>query len=223
MRERLLFTWSGGKDSAMALYELQKTQSYEIAALLTTVTEDFNRISMHGVRHILLERQAESLGCTLEKVLISRNSSNEEYESSMREVLERYKGDGIRSVVFGDIFLENVRKYREDNLSKVGMKAIFPIWGRDTLELAHTFIGAGFKSIITCIDGNVLGKGYAGRLYDEQLLSELPADIDRCGEHGEFHTFVFDGPLFKEAVEFRKGRVVLRDKRFYFCDLLPPD
>lgn len=223
MRERVLFTWSGGKDSAMALYELQKTQSYEIAALLTTVTGDFNRISMHGVRHILLERQAESLGCPLEKVLISRSSSNEEYESSMREVLERYKADGIQSVVFGDIFLDDVRKYREDNLSRVGMEGIFPLWGRDTLELAHTFIAVGFKSIITCIDGNALSGGYAGRLYDEQLLSELPADIDRCGEHGEFHTFVFDGPPFREAVAFRRGSVVLRDERFYFCDLLPPD
>ena len=223
MRERVLFTWSGGKDSAMALYELQKSQSYEIAALLTTVTEDFNRISMHGVRHILLERQAESLGFPLERVLISRNSSNEEYESSMREVLERYKADGIESVVFGDIFLEDVRKYREDNLSRIGMEGIFPLWGRDTLELAHAFIGAGFRSIITCIDGSALGRGYAGRLYDEQLLSGLPEDVDPCGEHGEFHTFVFDGPPFSEAVAFRRGRVVLRDERFYFCDLLPPD
>jgi uncharacterized protein (TIGR00290 family) len=223
MRERVLFTWSGGKDSAMALYELQRSQSYEIAALLTTVTEDFDRISMHGVRYVLLERQAESLGIPLERVLISRSSSNEEYESSMREVLERYKGDGVGSVVFGDIFLEDVREYREDNLSKIGMEGIFPLWGRDTLELAHTFIGAGFKSIITCIDNNALGKRFTGRLYDERLLSELPAHIDPCGEHGEFHTFVFDGPLFREAVVFRKGRIVLRDERFYFCDLIPPD
>jgi uncharacterized protein (TIGR00290 family) len=223
MRERVLFTWSGGKDSAMALYELQRSNGYEVAALLTTVTGDFDRISMHGVRYTLLERQAESLGIPLEKVLISRSSSNEEYESSMREVLERYQGDGIGSVVFGDIFLEDVRKYREDNLSKIGMEGIFPLWGRDTLELAHTFIGVGFKSIITCIDNNALGKRFIGRLYDERLLAELPAGIDRCGEHGEFHTFVFDGPLFKEAVEFRKGTIVLRDERFYFCDLLPPD
>ncbi len=223
MRERVLFTWSGGKDSAMALYELQRSQSYEIAALLTTVTGDFDRISMHGVRYALLETQAESLDIPLERVLISKSSSNEEYESSMREVLERYKGDGIGSVVFGDIFLEDVRQYREDNLSKIGMEGIFPLWGRDTLELAHTFIGAGFMSIITCIDSNALSKRFIGRLYDERLLSELPAHIDPCGEHGEFHTFVFDGPLFDEAVAFRRGRIVLRDERFYFCDLIPPD
>ena len=223
MRERVLFTWSGGKDSAMALYELQRSQSYEIAALLTTVTGDFDRISMHGVRYTLLERQAESLGIPLERVLISRSSSNEEYASSIREVLERYKGDGIGSVVFCDIFLEDVRQYREDNLSKIGMEGIFPLWGRDTLELAHTFIGAGFKSIITCIDSNTLDKRFIGRLYDERLLSELPAHIDPCGEHGEFHTFVFDGPLFNESVAFRRGRIVLRDERFYFCDLIPPD
>jgi uncharacterized protein (TIGR00290 family) len=221
MRERVLFTWSGGKDSAMALYELQRSQSYEIAALLTTVTGDFDRISMHGVRYALLETQAESLGIPLERVLISKSSSNEEYESSMREVLERYKGDGIGSVVFGDIFLEDVRQYREDNLSKIGMEGIFPLWGRDTLELAHTFIGAEFKSIITCVDSNALAKRFIGRLYDERLLSELPAHIDPCGEHGEFHTFVFDGPLFNEAVAFRRGRIVLRDERFYFCDLIP--
>jgi uncharacterized protein (TIGR00290 family) len=223
MRERVLFTWSGGKDSAMALYELQRSESYEIAALLTTVTGDFDRISMHGVRCVLLERQAASLGIPLERVLISRSSSNEEYESSMREVLERYKGDGIGSVVFGDIFLEDVREYREENLSKIGMEGIFPLWGRDTLELAHTFIAAGFRSIITCIDSNALGKRFIGRLYDERLLSELPAHTDPCGENGEFHTFVFDGPLFNEAVAFRRGRIVLRDERFYFCDLIPPD
>ena len=219
--EKVILAWSGGKDSALALYELQKSGNYEILALLTTVTEDYDRISMHGVRQLLLERQAESLGFPLEKVLISKNSSNEEYETKMRDVLARYVATGVSSVASGDIFLEGVRKYREDNLSKIGMKGTFPIWGRDVTELAHTFIALGFKAVITCVDSNSLDKTFAGRLFDEQFLSELPADVDLCGENGEFHSFVCDGPIFRESILYTIGDVVLRDKRFYYCDLIP--
>jgi uncharacterized protein (TIGR00290 family) len=221
MAEKIIFTWSGGKDSAMALYELQRTHSYEVSALLTTITEDYERISMHGVRRILLERQAESLGLPLEKVFISKNASNEEYESKMREALTKYRASGVSSVIFGDIFLEDLRKYREDKLSKVDMKGIFPIWKRDTTELAHTFIDLGFKAVVTCVDSNILDKKFVGRVFDGQFLSELPSTVDPCGENGEFHSFVYDGPIFRERIAFRVGDIVLRDNRFYFCDLIP--
>ena len=221
MREKVLFTWSSGKDSAITLFELQKTNYYEILALLTTITEDYDRISMHGVRSILLEQQVESLGLSVEKIYIKMNESNEEYETKMREKLKQFQNRGVTSVVFGDIFLEEVRKYREENLSKLGMKGVFPLWKRDTTELAHTFIDLGFKAIITCIDSNTLDKTFVGRIFDEKFLNEIPSTVDPCGENGEFHTFVYDGPLFKNRIQFKKGRIVLREKRFYFCDLLP--
>jgi uncharacterized protein (TIGR00290 family) len=219
--QKVLFTWSGGKDSAMSLYELQKDGRYEIAALLTSVTEDYDRISMHGVRRFLLEQQAQSLGLPLEKLYITKNSSNEEYEAKLKEKLVQYKSRGISSVVFGDIFLEDLRKYRENNLAQVGMKGLFPIWKRDTTELARTFIDLGFKAVITCVDSNVLDGKFVGRYFDNQLLSELPLKVDPCGENGEFHSFVYDGPIFHERIRFRRGKVVLRDNRFYFRDLIP--
>lgn len=219
--DKTIFAWSGGKDSAMALYEIKKAGEHDILVLLTTVTEDYGRISMHGVIDVLLEYQAESLNFPLEKVYISKNSSNEEYEARMKEKLVYYQSKGVSSVVFGDIFLEDLKKYREENLSKIGMKGIFPIWKKDTSESAHLFISLGFKAIVTCIDSNYLDKKFVGRIFDEQFLTELPSDVDPCGENGEFHSFVFDGPIFKETVRFKKGEVVLRDNRFYFCDLIP--
>lgn len=221
MKEKVLFSWSGGKDSALALYELQKTDNYEIAALVTTVVKDYNRISIHGVRQPLLELQAESLGFQLKKVFISKNTSNEEYESKMQEFLEKYSTAGVRSVVFGDIFLEDLRKHREENLSKIGMEAIFPLWKRDTTELARTFIDSGFKAVITCVDTNVLDRKFTGKVFDEQFLSELAPTVDPCGENGEFHSFVYDGPIFQERILHTTGQVVLRENRFYYCDLLP--
>lgn len=221
MTERVLFSWSGGKDSAMALYEILKSQEYEISAMLTTVTEDYDRISMHGVRRILLERQADSLGFPLERVLISKNASDEEYESNMRQVLTKYLGTGVSSVVLGDIFLEDVRACREDNLAKIGMKGIFPLWRRDTRELAHTFIDLGFKAMITCVDSKALEKRFVGRALDDQFLSDLPSTVDPCGENGEYHSFVYDGPIFQERILHTIGEVVLRDDRFYYCDLIP--
>ena len=220
MTEKVLFTWSGGKDSVLALYEIQKRDDQEVAALLTTLTEGYDRISMHGVRSILLEHQANSLGLPIEKVYISKNSSNEEYEAKMREVLQKYLTAGVSSVVFGDIFLEDLRKYREDNLSKIGMKAIFPIWKRDTVELARGFIDLGFKAVITCVDSDVLDKAFVGRLYDQQFLSELPSTVDPCGENGEFHSFVYDGPIFEKRVSYTKGEIVFRDNRYWYCDLM---
>jgi len=157
----------------------------------------------------------------LEKMYLSRNSSNEEYEEKMRDKLIQYRSQGVFSVVFGDISLEDLRKYREDNLARVGMKGVFPLWKRDTNELAHTFIDLGFKAVITCVDSDVLERRFVGRAFDEQFLSELPAAVDPCGENGEFHSFAYDGPIFRERIAHRKGKVVLRDNRFYYCDLIP--
>lgn len=219
MKEKIILSWSGGKDSSLALYELIKQGSYDIT-LLSTITDKYERISMHGVRVALIEKQAKSLGCYLEKVYITPESSNEEYERKMEEVMNRYKKNGVTKVAFGDIFLEDVRKYREKNLEKVGMEAIFPLWGRDTGEIANTFINLGFKSIITCVDTKLLDGDFAGRFYDKDLLAEFPENIDPCGENGEFHSFVFDGPIFKDKISFSIGQKVLRDERFMFCDLV---
>lgn len=223
MTEKILFCWSGGKDSAMALYELRKSHTYEIISLLTTVTADYDRISMHGVQRVLLEEQAESLGIPLDKVYITKTSSNKEYENKMRDRLIYYKCLDVFSVVFGDIFLEDLRKYREDNLSRIGLKGIFPIWKRSTTELANSFIDSGFKAIVTCVDSKAIDKSFVGRVFDKQFLSELPRNVDPCGEKGEFHSFVYDGPIFKKRISFEKGEIVLRDNRFYYCDLIPID
>jgi uncharacterized protein (TIGR00290 family) len=218
--DRVLVSWSGGKDSAMALSEALKSGNYEVVALLTTVTRDYDRISMHGVRRALLKQQAESLGLKLEEVFITKDASNAEYESSMGKVLSKYKELGVSSVVFGDIFLEDLRKYREEKLSQLNMHAIFPIWKVETNELARRFMGAGFKAVTTCVDTNVLGKEFVGREINEDFLSELPGGVNPCGENGEFHSFVYDGPVFKKPIAFSLGEKVLRENRFYYCDLV---
>jgi len=218
--EKVLFSWSGGKDSALALYEICKTGKYEISALLTILTEDYDRISMQGVRRVLLEKQTESLGYNLEKIFIPKNSSNEEYENKMRDVLERYLSLGVSQVVFGDIFLEDVRRYRDENLNKLGMKGIYPLWKLGTTDLAHGFIDLGFKAIITCVDSNMLDRKFVGKLFDEQFLSELPPKVDPLGENGEFHSFVYEGPIFRGRISYARGEVILRDNRFYYCDLV---
>jgi len=216
--EKVLLSWSGGKDSALALYEIGKDQRYETVSLLTTVTEDYHRISMHGVREVLLEKQANSIGLPLSKVIISKDGSNEEYEARIKEVLLKFQKLGVSGVVFGDIFLEDVRRYREENLAKVGMKGIFPLWGRSNLY--QTFIDLGFKAIVTCVNAKALDKRFAGRLFDKKFLAELPDSVDPNGENGEFHTFVFEGPIFQEKIPFKIGEIVDRDS-FYFCDLQP--
>jgi uncharacterized protein (TIGR00290 family) len=218
--EKVLFSWSGGKDSAIALHEVQKSKKYEIVSLLTTITEDYDRVSLHGVRRVLVEQQARSLGLPIARVLLTRSSSNEEYDSKMAETLARFKQDGINSVVFGDIFLEWVKKYREGNLSKLNMKGIFPLWGRNTAELSSSFIALGFKAVITCVDAKVLDRSFLGRVFDEHFLSELPDNVDPGGENGEFHSFVYDGPIFRRRIDYTLGESVLRNS-FYFCDLLP--
>jgi uncharacterized protein (TIGR00290 family) len=221
MKERVLVSWGGGKDSALALNELLENREYEVSALLTTISEEYDRISMHGVRRALLERQAESLGLPLEIVYIPRDASNEEYERRMRNVLEEHISKGVSGVVFGDIFQEDLRDYRERRLSEIGMNAIFPLWKCDTSELAQRFINLGFKALTTCVDSKTLSKDFVGNEFNKRFLSELPPNVDPCGENGEFHTFVHDGPIFNEKLSFRLGDIVLRDNRFYFCDLIP--
>jgi uncharacterized protein (TIGR00290 family) len=221
MKRKVIMAWSGGKDAALALHEFQRSDRYEISALLTTITREYDRVSMHGVRTALLERQADLLGLTLEKVLISKDGSNEEYDSKMREALDKYSTTGVSAVVFGDIFLEDVRRYREDNLANVGMGAIFPLWGRDTGDLAQQFIDLGFEAVITCTDTHFLGKEFVGRSFDRRFLSDLPPAVDPCGENGEFHSFAYSGPIFRHTIACERGQIVLRDGRFYYCDLIP--
>lgn len=219
--EKAVLSWSGGKDSALALHEMQQAGDCRVVALLTTITEEYDRSSMHGVRRVLIEQQADSVGIALEQVSLSPAASNEEYESRMGELLERYKSKGVCTAVFGDIFLADVRKYREDRLASIGMQAAFPLWGRDTAELARTFIRQGFKAVIVCVDTEQMDPAYAGRVLDQGLLDSLPPGVDPCGENGEFHSFVYDGPNFKFPIAHRKGEIVLRDERFAFCDLVP--
>lgn len=220
MKENLLLSWSGGKDAVLALHELRMANEYEVTGLLTTVTQEYDRISMHGVRRVLLDRQARSVGLPLEIVLISRSNSEEEYEGAMRAVLERQLAAGITAAAFGDICLEDVRKYREDNLSRIGIEAVFPLWDRDTTELARSFIDLGFEAVVTCVDSEALDPAFVGRDFDLQFLTDLPAGVDPCGENGEFHTFVYAGPVLADTIPLARGEVLLRDDRFYYCDLI---
>ena len=221
MKEKAVVAWSGGKDSALALHEILESGRYEVQELLTTVTRDYDRISIHGVRSVLLEQQAKALGFPLEKTFISKGASDEEYESELLKALKRQRDAGVSSMMFGDIFLEDIRKYRERMLVKVGVKGVFPLWKKDTRALARRFIELGFKAVIASVDSEVMVKDFVGRVYDERFLSDLPENVDPCGENGEFHSFVYDGPIFRERVSFTQGVKVLREKRFYYCDLIP--
>jgi uncharacterized protein (TIGR00290 family) len=216
----VLMSWSGGKDSCLALYELQRSRKYRVVALLTTLTRDYDRISMHGVRRVLLEQQADSLGVPLHQILITKAATNEEYESRMAEAFAKYREQGIDTVVFGDLFLEDIKTYRDQFLARYNMRGLYPVWRRDTTEFLADFIRLGFKAVITCVDGKVLDSSFAGMMIDEKFLSVLPPNVDPCGENGEFHTFVFDGPNFKQQVSFSIGERVERDG-FWFCDLVP--
>jgi uncharacterized protein (TIGR00290 family) len=219
MPQPLLLSWSGGKDSALALQELNATGAREVKALLTTVTAEFYRISMHGVRRRLLQEQASSLGLPLEEVWIPSNSSNEVYETEMRKALMKYRDQGVEEVAFGDLFLQDIRRYREERLGQIGMQGLFPLWGRDTGELAREFIELGFRAVVCCVDPRTLGERFCGMEYDGSFLESLPSGVDPCGENGEFHTFVYAGPIFKNEIQLTKGSIVNRGG-FYFADLL---
>ncbi|MHC4324703.1 MAG: Dph6-related ATP pyrophosphatase [Planctomycetota bacterium] len=221
MKEKVVLAWSGGKDSAMALHALLESGDYEIVSLLTTVSEQYGRISHHGVREELLEQQAEALGIALYKLYLHQdNCSIEDYDAAMGKVMLEYKEMGVLTVAFGDIYLQDLREYRQRNLAKAGMKGIFPIWRRDTAEIVRTFIELGFKAFLTCVDREKLGEEFAGRAIDADLIRDLPEGVDPCGENGEFHSYVYDGPIFRKPVDLSVGEVVLRDVR-YFADLVP--
>jgi uncharacterized protein (TIGR00290 family) len=219
MSNRVLFSWSGGKDSAMALHALLQNH-VPIAALLTTVTETYDRISMHGVRRELLVQQAQSIGLPLHEVRIPPQCVNPIYEARMEQALRLHYDAGVRTVAFGDIFLEDLRAYREKNLARIGMTALFPIWGRDTRELIRSFHAAKFRAIAACVDPKVLDPSFAGRELDASFFRDLPPNVDPCGENGEFHTFVFDGPIFRRPIPVTAREVVARDS-FLYADLVP--
>jgi uncharacterized protein (TIGR00290 family) len=223
MKVPVVMSWSGGKDSAVALHELLRGDQFEVVALLTTVSEEFRRISHHGVREELLDEQARAIGLPLDKVYLPSGESggctNEIYEAIMERAMTAYRARGVLTVAFGDLFLQDLREWREANLAKVGMRGIFPIWRRATTGFAREVIGSGYKAYLSCVEGRV-GAGFVGRAYDAALLDDLPPGVDPCGENGEFHSFVYDGPIFRKPVEVRVGEIVARDGRYY-ADLLP--
>ncbi|WP_192348368.1 diphthine--ammonia ligase [Algoriphagus sp. Y33] len=243
-KEKAIFNWSGGKDSALTLYKLQQSQDFEIACLLTSISGKYQRISMHGVRVDLLEAQAEHIGIPLVKMEVPDMPSMAVYEETMRNMLSGLKKEGITASVFGDIFLEDLRTYREGKLAELDLKGVFPLWKRPTDLLIREFLDLGFKTITTCVNEKYLDKSFVGRVIDEEFLKDLPDDVDPCGENGEFHTFVYDGPIFSKPINFKKGEIVLRkyeapkseddadqcfsDKKedparygFWYCDLIP--
>jgi uncharacterized protein (TIGR00290 family) len=218
MTVRSALSWSGGKDSALTLWTLRR-QDVEPEALITTVTDSYDRISMHGVRRELLARQADAAGIPLIEVRIPPACVNEVYEARMAQAFASPPLSDVEAVAFGDLFLQDVRAYREERLAATGRRGLFPLWGHDTGVLAREFIAAGFQARIVSLDPRTLDASFAGRAYDEQLLAELPASVDPCGENGEFHTFVHAGPIFSQPVACETGEVVEREG-FVFCDLL---
>ena len=237
-----VFNWSGGKDSSLALYHVLKEKKHDISCLMTTINSKFNRISMHGVRNELLYAQGKAIGLPIKEIRLPEMPTMSEYEEMMTKVMGELQQEGITHSIFGDIFLEDLRKYREDRLHEVGIKGHFPLWKRDTTELLHEFIDLGFKTIVVCVKSELLGEEFAGRIIDKDFLKDLPKNVDPCGENGEFHTFVFDGPIFKKPIDFTIGEKVFKtyeapkdendtcfssspsrfkEAGFYYCDLIP--
>jgi uncharacterized protein (TIGR00290 family) len=219
-RPKAWSAWSSGKDSAWALHTVRLAGEFEMVALLTTVNRTHGRVAMHAVRESLLEMQAVAAGLPLVKVPIPSPCSNEIYERAMSEAMARAAGEGVRHVIFGDLFLQDVRSYRESQLARCGMTPVFPLWGMDTRALAQTMIGGGLRAYLTCVDPRQLGREFAGRPFDAELLADLPRGADPCGENGEFHTFVCAGPMFGADVPVTVGEIVEREG-FVFADLLP--
>jgi len=217
-RTKILLSWSSGKDSSWSLHVLRQQQQIEVVGLMTTVNEVYRRVAMHAVRVELLEAQAIAVGVSLWKIPIPSPCSNEEYEAAMRTAIERAKAEGISGIAFGDLFLEDIRRYREDFLRGTGISPMFPIWGAPTAQLAREMTGAGLRARLTCVDPKQLPGSFVGREFDAKFLAELPAGVDPCGERGEFHTFAYDGPVFRQAVPVRLGEIIERDG-FVFADL----
>ncbi|WP_261818267.1 Dph6-related ATP pyrophosphatase [Vibrio gallicus] len=231
---KAIFTWSGGKDSSLALHKIQQRPDVEVVALLTTLNKEYRRISMHGVREELLENQAESLGLPLIKMWVEQDSYDE-YEQRMKDVLLEYQSQGVTHVVYGDIFLEDLREYRDNNLAKIGLKGIYPLWKRDTSEVIQEFLALGFKTVTCCINDQYLDESHVGATITQDWINALPPEVDPCGENGEFHTFCFDGPNFSQPVVFDSGDNVYKPldekyvdetknphvKGFWFSELIP--
>ncbi len=246
-KEKAIFNWSGGKDSSLTLYKVSQTGEYDILCLLTSVNEQHRRISMHGVRIELLRQQAKSLELPLVEMQITEMATMQDYERVMKATLTGLKQRGAAVSIFGDIFLEDLRRYREKKLAELDLKGVFPIWKIPTSQLVREFIDLGFKSILTCVNEQYLDKSFAGRLIDNDFLKDLPENVDPCGENGEFHTFTFDGPIFKVPIQFELGEKVYRkytpiseinssqhdrDNKnvsepfqygFWYCDLVPSE
>lgn len=210
-KQKAYFNWSGGKDSALALYHTLKDQSISVERLLTTTNDHFNRVAMHGVRNELLFEQVKQLDIPLEEVRLPEMPSMATYDQKMKEVLQALKNDGFTHSVFGDIFLEDLKTYRDKKLAEIGLKGYYPIWKRDTNELIHEFLDLGFKTILVCVNGQKLPSEFAGRVIDRDFIKDLPKGVDPCGENGEFHTFVFDGPIFKTPIPIELGELVYKE------------
>jgi uncharacterized protein (TIGR00290 family) len=222
-RSPVVLSWSGGKDSSLTLATLRADPSFEVVALLTSITREYDRVSIHGVRRTLLEAQAASVGLPLIEISLEPQCTNDAYEAAFHAALAEIRATypSVRHLAFGDLFLADVRAYRERMLERSGFTPIFPIWGRDTRQLATEFVNRGYKAHLVAVDTTQLDASYAGRAFDHSLLAELPPTVDPCGERGEFHTFVFNGPGFGTPISVELGEVVLRDERFAFCDLVP--
>jgi len=218
-RLKTLLSWSSGKDSAWALHTLRSDARYEVVGLVTTVNRAADRVAMHAVRSELLRQQADAVGVPLRVIKIPSPCSNDEYEAAMGKCVADAVTDGVDCFAFGDLFLEDIRAYREQKLASSGITPIFPIWGSDTTTLANKMIASGLRARITCVDPRAISRDFAGRDFDRSLLEELPASADPCGERGEFHTFAYDGPMFQKSVAITSGEIVERDG-FVFADLL---
>ena len=228
MPKSTYFNWSSGKDSSMALFKLLMDKNYKVEYLLTTISEKYQRVSMHGLRRDLLEAQIKQIGIPFKIVELPDLSSNEEYKEVMRSACEFMISENLNYSAFGDIFLEDLRVFREEQLHKVGISALFPLWKLNTSDLAKTFESEGFKAIVVSVNAQLLGEEFVGRYYDSQFIADLPLNVDPCGENGEFHTFCFDGPIFKNPVDFEIGEKILKSYKhgdletaFWYCDLLP--
>ena len=221
-RTPALLCWSSGKDSAWSLHVLRQRDDIEVVGLLTTMTEPYDRVAMHGVRSELLRAQCEAVALPLWPVTIPSPCSNAEYEARMGDAVRRAVADGVRAMAFGDLFLEDIRAYRERQLAGTGLRPLFPLWGKPTGKLARQMLDAGVRAHVTCVDPRQIAPEFAGRTWDARLLDELPPSCDPCGERGEFHTFVSDGPMFRAPIRVRAGETVERDG-FVFSDLVPDE
>ena len=240
--KKTYFNWSSGKDSALALYKILQNSAYDLDLLVTTINKDFDRVSMHGLRNELLHKQAKSIGINLKTIEFPADVTMDSYAEIMKETMDSLIEKGYSHTIFGDIFLEDLKAYRDKKLAEVNITGIYPLWKRDTKEILQEFLDLGFKAITVCVNAKLLGEEFVGRVIDEQFIKDLPANVDVCGENGEFHTFVFDGPIFKSPIDFTIGEKVLRsymlhdneddnchqatkekpnhDNSFWYCDLV---